>query len=99
MSKKKNPVTKSSGNVFADLGFEQVEAENLLVRSKLMAAIKAYIESEGITQAEAAERFKVAQPRVSEIYQGKIELFSVDKLINMLSRVGQHVEISIHKAA
>lgn len=99
MSKKKNPVTKSSGNVFADLGFEQVEAENLLVRSKLMAAIKAYIESEGITQAEAAERFKVAQPRVSEIYQGKIELFSVDKLINMLSHVGQHVEISIHKAA
>ncbi|MFT5133384.1 MAG: putative XRE-type DNA-binding protein [Gammaproteobacteria bacterium] len=99
MSKKKRPVTESSGNVFADLGFEQVEAENLLVRSKLMAAIKTYIESEGITQAEAAERFKVAQPRVSEIYQGKIELFSVDKLINMLSRVGQHVEVSIHKAA
>lgn len=99
MRKKKSPLTRSSGNVFADLGFERVEAENLLVRSKLMAAIKAYIESEGITQAEAAERFKVAQPRVSEIYQGKIELFSVDKLINMLSRVGQHVEISIHKAA
>ena len=99
MSKKDNQITDSSGNVFADLGFEQVEAENLLVRSKLMAAIKLYIETEGITQAEAAERFKVAQPRVSEIYQGKIELFSVDKLINMLARVGQHVEISIHKAA
>ena len=99
MSKIENRITNSSGNVFTDLGFEQVEAENLLVRSKLMAAIKAYIESEGITQAEAAERFEVAQPRVSEIYQGKIELFSVDKLINMLSRVGQHVEISIYKAA
>ena len=99
MRQKKIPLTKASGNVFTDLGFEQVEAENLLVRSKLMAAIKTYIESEGITQAEAAERFKVAQPRISEIYQGKIELFSVDKLINMLSRVGQHVEISIHKAA
>lgn len=57
------------------------------------------IESEKITQGEAAERFKVAQPRISEIYQGKIELFSVDKLINMLARVGQHVEVSIHKAA
>jgi predicted XRE-type DNA-binding protein len=99
MSKKDSQITDSSGNVFADLGFEQVEAENLLVRSKLMAAIKTYIKAEDITQAEAAKRFKVAQPRVSEIYQGKVELFSVDKLINMLARVGQHVEISIHKAA
>ena len=74
-------------------------AENLLVRSRLMAAIKTYIESEGITQREAAERFNVAQPRISEIYQGKIELFSADKLINMLARVGRHVEISVHKAA
>ena len=99
MSKNGSQITNSSGNVFTDLGFQQAEAENLLVRSKLMAAIKTYIETEGITQAEAAERFKVAQPRVSEIYQGKIELFSVDKLINMLARVGQRVEISIHKAA
>jgi predicted XRE-type DNA-binding protein len=99
MSKKDKRITKSSGNVFADLGFEQAEAENLLVRSKLMAAIKTYIESEGITQEEAAKRFHVAQPRISEIYQGKIDLFSVDKLINMLARVGQHVEVTIHKAA
>ena len=99
MSKKGKRIIKSSGNVFADMGFEQAEAENLLVRSKLMAAIKAYIESEDITQAEAAERFHVAQPRISEIYQGKIDLFSVDKLINMLARVGQHVEVTIHKAA
>ena len=99
MSKKDKRITKSSGNVFADLGFEQAEAENLLVRSKLMAAIKTYIESEGITQEEAAKRFDVAQPRISEIYQGKIDLFSVDKLINMLARVGQHVEVTIHKAA
>lgn len=99
MSKKQKQIIKSSGNVYADLGFEQVEAENLLIRSKLMAAIKTYIDSEDITQSEAAERFKVAQPRISEIYQGKIELFSVDKLVNMLARVGQHVEVTIHKAA
>ena len=99
MSKKDTQITESSGNVFADLGFEQHEAENLLVRARLMAAIKAYIEAEGITQREAAERFNVAQPRISEIYQGKIELFSADKLINMLARVGRHVEISINEAA
>jgi predicted XRE-type DNA-binding protein len=99
MRKKDNQINDSSGNVFYDLGFERIEAENLLVRSKLMAAIKSYIESEGITQAEAAERFAVAQPRISEIYQGKIDLFSIDKLINMLARVGQHVEVTVHKAA
>ena len=99
MSKKDRRIIDSSGNIFADLGFERYEAENLLVRSRLMAAIKAYIEAEGITQSEAAERFNVAQPRISEIYQGKIELFSADKLINMLARVGRHVEISVHKAA
>jgi predicted XRE-type DNA-binding protein len=99
MSRKDNQVNDSSGNVFTDLGFEKTEAENLLVRSKLMAAIKAYIEFEGITQGEAAERFGVAQPRISEIYQGKIDLFSVDKLINMLARVGRHVEVTVHKAA
>lgn len=64
-----------------------------------MAAIKSYIESEEITQAEAAIRFGVAQPRISEIYQGKIELFSIDKLINMLARIGRHVEIKVHEAA
>ena len=99
MSKRQKKVTKSSGNVFTDLGFKHSEAENLLVRSKLIAAIKAYIESESITQDEAAKRFGVAQPRISEIYQGKIDLFSVDKLINMLARVGRHVEVTIHKAA
>jgi predicted XRE-type DNA-binding protein len=99
MNRKDNQVNDSSGNVFTDLGFEKIEAENLLVRSKLMAAIKSYIESEQITQSEAAERFNVAQPRISEIYQGKIDLFSIDKLINMLARVGRHVEVTVHKAA
>ncbi len=99
MSKKDKRIINSSGNVFTDLGFDQIEAENLLLRSKLMAAIKAYIESEGITQKEAAKRFNVAQPRISEIYQGKIDLFSVDKLINMLAQVGRHVKVTVHKAA
>ena len=70
-----------------------------MARSRLMAAIKTCIEFEGIKQREAAERFNVAQPWISEIYQGKIELFSADKLINMLARVDRQVEISINEAA
>ena len=66
---------------------------------RLNTATKTCIDSEGITQREAAERINVAQPRISDIYQGKIELFSADKLINMLARVGRQVEISINEAA
>ncbi len=92
-------IIKSSGNVYADLGFSDEEAENLRIRSELTMAIKAYIKEKGWTQVQAAESFGVAQPRISEIFQGKIDLFSVDKLINMLSRVGQHVSVTVSSQA
>lgn len=87
--------TYSTGNVFEDLGFSREEAENLKVRSVLMAGIRRIIEAEEITQREAAERFGVTQPRVSDLVRGKIELFSIDALINMLATAGHHVEISV----
>ena len=99
MSPSKNKRFTSSGNVFADLGIPPAEAENLLVRAKLIAAIKHYINDRGLTQAQAAECFDVAQPRMSEIYQGKIELFSIDKLINMLAQVGQTVDVVVSDVA
>lgn len=88
-------ITNSSGNVFEDVGFSKKEAESLKVRSVLMAGIRRIINEEGITQTEAAERFGVTQPRVSDLVRGKIELFSIDALINMLSAAGHHVEISV----
>lgn len=88
-------LTYSSGNVFEDLGFSKEEAENLKVRSVLMAAIRRIIEAEGITQTTAAERFGVTQPRISDLVRGKIELFSIDALINMLAAAGHGVEISV----
>jgi predicted XRE-type DNA-binding protein len=87
--------TYSSGNVFEDLGFSKQEAENLKVRSVLMAGIRRIIEAEEITQTEAAKRFGVTQPRISDLVRGKIELFSIDALINMLAAAGHHVEISV----
>ncbi len=92
-------ITKSSGNIFKDLGFEREEAENLRIRARLMMAIKEHIKTEGWTQQEAALRYGVAQPRISEIFKGKIELFTIDKLVNMLGRVGRRVDITIETAA
>jgi predicted XRE-type DNA-binding protein len=88
-------VTRSSGNVFKDLGFSPEEAENLKVRATLMRSLKRLIEDSGMTQGMAAEVFGVTQPRVSDLMRGKIELFSIDTLVNMLALAGQHVEISV----
>jgi predicted XRE-type DNA-binding protein len=69
---------------------------NLRLRLDLMQQIRHYIGHAQLTQAEAALRFGVPQPRISEIVQGKYELFTVDKLVNLLERVGQHVEVLCH---
>ena len=74
MSKKDTQITESSGNVFADLGFDRHEAENLLVRARLMAAIKAYIESEESRNARRLNALMSPAP-ISEIYQGKTSCF------------------------
>jgi len=88
-------ITRSSGNVFEDLGFPTEEAENLKVRSSLMGSIRTIIEREELTQARAAKLFGVTQPRISDLVRGKIELFSIDALVNMLASAGRHVEVSV----
>ncbi len=67
---------------------------NLRIRADLMRQIRDYIGLSELTQQQAAQQFGVPQPRISEIVQGKCELFTVDKLVNLLERVGQHVEIN-----
>ncbi len=90
-----DPMTLSSGNVFEDLGFPPEEAENLKIRATLMRSLRRILTESGITQANAAELFGVTQPRVSDLVRGKIELFSIDALVNMLAAAGQHVEVSV----
>lgn len=85
---RKNKFVKSSGNVFKDVGFDEVEAKSLKFRSHLMNMLIRYMQREGLTQKEAAKRFHVTQPRVSNLVQGKIDLFSVDTLLDMMERAG-----------
>ena len=88
---------RGSGNVFADLGFPPKEAQNLLLRAKLMLRIRQT--AEGLTQAEAARRFGVTQPRINDLLRGKIDKFSLDALVNMLRKAGLRVEVQVRKAA
>jgi len=75
------------------------QAENIKVRSALMIALKERIEAGGLSQANAAKLFGVTQPRISDLLRGKVTLFSIDALINMLATVGLHVELHIAQAA
>jgi len=88
-------VTRSSGNVFNDLGFSAEEAEYLKIRSHLMAHLRKLIETRGLTQSEAAALFGVTQRRVSDLVRGKIDLFSIDTLVDMLAHAGVRVKIAL----
>src|SRR5213594_1875703 len=88
-------VRKSSGNVFRDLGYSPEDADNLRVRSELMISLTGLIESRGLTQAQAAKLLGVSQPRISDLMRGKIHLFSVDGLIEMLGHAGAQVSFVV----
>ena len=88
-------VTRSAGNVFSDLGFPEEEAEHLRVRADLLIQIQKALKARGLKQAEAAELLGVTQPRVSDLVRGRLDLFSVDSLIDVLARLGIQVRLVI----
>lgn len=88
-------VVLGSDNVFEDLGFEAEEAINLKVRADLMLDLCSYIQKQGWTQKEAAEFLGETQPRISNLMNGEIGRFSVDKLMNMLKKVGMEVKVEV----
>lgn len=75
------------------------EAENMKLRSTLMMALEHHIRTKGWTQADAARRLGVTQPRVSDLLRGKINLFALDTLVNMVVAAGLHVEVRVLEAA
>jgi predicted XRE-type DNA-binding protein len=87
------------GSVWDAIEETPAAAKSLKLRSALMIALKERIEDQGWTQAEAARRFGVTQPRVSDLMRGKIDRFGLDALVNMAVAAGMHVEMRIAAAA
>ena len=90
-------VQRSSGNVFRDVGFPPEAAENLRLRSELMVQVRRILEGRKLTQAAGAQLFGVTQPRISDLVRGRIELFSIDGLVNMLAHAGVHVTLTVKR--
>jgi predicted XRE-type DNA-binding protein len=91
-------VTSTTGNVFRDVGFPRKEAEHLKIRADLMLDVHRAITRRGLTQAAAAKVLGVHQPRVSDLTRGRIELFSIETLIDMLDRLGMSVRLVTRRA-
>jgi predicted XRE-type DNA-binding protein len=87
--------TKGSDNVFKDLGFGDEEAGNLKIRADLMIALQKFIKSQNWTQSEAANFFGETQPRISNLMNGDIDRFAIDKLVQMLSQAGMKVSLVV----
>jgi predicted XRE-type DNA-binding protein len=86
-------VTHGSGNVFADLGFD--DAEELQVKAGLTHQISNRIKALGLTQAQAGERLGIGQPDVSKLMNGRYTGFSTDRLIALLNALDVDVEIIV----
>lgn len=86
-------VTPSTGNVFRDVGFSRTEAAHLKVRADLLIDVQRALARRGLTQAAAAKLLGVHPPRVSDLMRGRIELFSIETLIDMLARLGRSVRL------
>ncbi len=87
------PVTASGGNVFADMGLAEPEEE--LTKAQLASHIRQILERRRITQVAAARLMGIAQPKVSAILNGRLTNFSSERLMRLLTTLGQDVEITI----
>jgi predicted XRE-type DNA-binding protein len=86
-------VTPSSGNIFADMGLPNPEER--LLKAKLARLVNRALEGKGWTQTEAAKVLGITQPDVSDLSRGRLKNFSVERLLQFLSRLERRVTITI----
>ena len=90
---RRSRIEESSGNVFADLGFP--DAAELDTKARLAVEINRLLVELRLTQASAAARLEVGQPKISALENYRLDGFSVERLMSFLTALGQNVEIRI----
>ena len=89
----KEKVQRGSGNVFADIGV--AHPERVLARAQVMARISEILKERRLTQQAAAVLLNISQPKVSCLMSGKLSMFSLDHLFELLNALDRDVEIII----
>ena len=87
------PVTAGSGNVFADIGLPEPDEE--LTKAQLASHIRQSIRRQRLTQVAAATQMGIDQPKVSALLNGRLANFSSDRLMRLLTALGQDVDITV----
>lgn len=87
------PMAASSGNVFADIGLPEPEEE--LTKAQLASHIRQVIKRRRLTQVTAAGLMGIDQPKVSALLNGRLANFSSERLMRLLTALGQDVEITV----
>jgi predicted XRE-type DNA-binding protein len=90
------PVKRGSGNVFADLGLP--DADTLLLKAQIVSTIGDLLKEQGLTQTAAARKMGLKQPDVSRLLDGRVEGFSLERLIGLLIKLGQRVTVESEAA-
>jgi predicted XRE-type DNA-binding protein len=96
MNKAKKQVFANVWDAIAD---SPAEASNLELRYQLMEKISSLVKQNGWTQAEAAKRCGVTQPRINDLLRGRIARFSLDALVNIAAALGRKVRVTLEDAA
>ncbi len=91
--KEKIKVTLSSGNIFADMGL--ANPEERLLKAKLARLVNKAVEGKGWTQTYTAEVLGITQPDVSDLSRGRLKNFSVERLLQFLSRLERRITITV----
>ncbi len=87
--------TKSSGNVFADIGFDALEAQELAVKADLLALVLKAMRERKLTQTQAAALCGVDQPTLSKALSGRLDSITIDRIARWLVALGQSVRIEV----
>jgi len=91
--------SKLPSTIFSAFGFPPDQSANMHLRAQLMIEVEAILKSRKMTQVEAAALFGVSQPRVSNLLKGRIDKFTVDTLVNWLSKLDKLVELVVSNVA
>jgi len=88
---------ESSGNVFADIGFDPATADKLSHKADLVGVLYRFQEELQLSQVAFSRLVGIPQPRLSKLYGGKIDGMSTDKLLDAIARLGGHVVIRVER--
>ena len=88
-------IERASGNIFEDLGFDAEEARSLKRKADIAIALEKIIQAKHLNKTQAADLFGIPRVRLNKLLSGDYRDISLDKMLGMVERAGQRVEIKI----